>query len=164
MLVSYNRITFLSYILEEGVIMNTKTTASLIHRIASFETQYLNQQLRSLDLNSDQARAINFISSHPNSMQRDIAHYLNRQEASVTNLLKGLVRRNLIVRTIPLENERTKLLSLTQAGADLVESIQKSFTQMNILLEDPLSDAEATKLTQLLNTVQKEIDAQQNWI
>ena len=97
-------------------------------------------------------------------MQRDIAHYLNRQEASVTNLLKGLVRRNLIVRTIPLENERTKLLSLTQAGADLVESIQKSFTQMNILLEDPLSDAEATKLTQLLNTVQKEIDAQQNWI
>lgn len=30
--------------------MNTKTTASLIHRIASFETQYLNQELRSLDL------------------------------------------------------------------------------------------------------------------
>lgn len=142
--------------------MNSKTTASLIHRIASFETQYLNQQLRSIDLNSDQARAINYISSHPNSMQRDIAHYLNRQEASVTNLLKGLVRRNLIVRTIPAENERTKLLSLTQAGADLVANIQQAFTQMNGLLEEPLSDAEATKLTQLLNTIQKQVDENQD--
>lgn len=141
--------------------MNTKTTASLIHRIASFETQYLNQELRSLDLNSDQARAINFIAGHPNSMQRDIAHFLNRQEASVTNLLKGLVRRNLIVRTIPVENERTKLLSLTEAGANLVGNIQKSFTQMNVLLEESLSDAEATKLTQLLNTIQKQIDEKQ---
>ncbi|GAW99888.1 MarR family winged helix-turn-helix transcriptional regulator [Secundilactobacillus mixtipabuli] len=142
--------------------MNSKTTASLIHRIASFETQYLNQRLRSIDLNSDQARAINYISSHPNSMQRDIAHYLNRQEASVTNLLKGLVRRNLIVRTIPAENERTKLLSLTQAGADLVANIQQAFTQMNGLLEEPLSDAEATKLTQLLNTIQKQVDENQD--
>lgn len=94
-------------------------------------------------------------------MQRDIAHFLNRQEASVTNLLKGLVRRNLIVRTIPVENERTKLLSLTEAGANLVGNIQKSFTQMNVLLEESLSDAEATKLTQLLNTIQKQIDEKQ---
>jgi hypothetical protein len=54
------------------------------------------------------------------------------------------------------------LLSLTQAGANLVDDIQKSFSQMNILLEDSLSDAEATKLTQLLYTIQKQIDTEQN--
>jgi len=144
--------------LEEGEVLYTKTTSSFIHRIASFETQYLNQQLRTFGLNTDQARAINFISSHPDSMQRDIAHYLNRQEASVTNLLKGLVRRNLVIRTIPVENERTKLLSLTQAGNDLVAKIQATFMQINATLEDPLSDADATKLTELLNTVQKHLD------
>lgn len=138
--------------------MNSKNTASLVHRIASFETQYLNQQLRPLDLNSDQGRAINFIASHPDSMQRDVAHFLNRQEASVTNLLKGLVKRNLIVRTIPSNNERTKLLSLTKDGDALVDQIQEVFDQLNTLLEAPLSDAEATKLTQLLNNVQKQID------
>ncbi|MTV83172.1 MarR family winged helix-turn-helix transcriptional regulator [Secundilactobacillus folii] len=138
--------------------MNSKNTASLVHRIASFETQYLNKKLRSLDLNSDQGRSINFIANHPDSMQRDVARYLNRQEASVTNLLKGLVKRNLIVRTIPLTNERTKLLSLTKEGTALVPQIQEVFEQLNSLLEAPLSDAEATKLTQLLNNVQKQLD------
>jgi len=141
--------------------MYTKTTSSLIHYIASFETQHLNQKLRLLDLNTDQARTINFIANHPDSMQRDVARYLHRQEASVTNLLKGLVRRNLVVRTIPVENERTKLLSLTQAGTDLVEKIQASFTQINATLEDPLSDADATKLTELLYVVQKQLDKPQ---
>lgn len=137
-----------------GSIVNEKTTTSLIHQIASFETQYLNHALKSLNLNSDQGRAINFIAHHPNSMQRDIARYLNRQEASVTNLLKGLVARQLIVRTIPEENERTKILSLTQAGEDIVADIQRAFDQLTELLEAPLSDSEATKLTQLLNTIQ----------
>lgn len=134
--------------------MNYKTSASLIHQIASFETQNLNHQLKDLNLNSDQARTIYYISNHPNSMQREIAHYLHRQEASVTNLLKGLVRRGYVIRTIPSENERTKLLSLTEDGQTVVTQIEIAFSRLNDEIESPLSDAEVAKFIEYMNKIQ----------
>lgn len=137
--------------------MNVQTTSSLIHQIANFEVQFVNHHLRDLNLNSDQGRTMTYIAHHPHSKQRDIAHYLNRQEASITNLLKGLVNRNLVIRTVPLNNERTKLLSLTPEGEQALVRIEHVFHELNQLLQTPLNSDNAGDLNDLLHQVKTHI-------
>lgn len=137
--------------------MNAQTTSSLIHQIANFEVQFVNHHLRDLNLNSDQGRTMTYIAHHPHSKQRDIAHYLNRQEASITNLLKGLVNRNLVIRTVPLDNERTKLLSLTPEGEQALVRIEHVFHELNQLLQTPLDNDGASGLNNLLHQVKTHI-------
>ncbi|KRM77580.1 MarR family winged helix-turn-helix transcriptional regulator [Secundilactobacillus collinoides] len=134
---------------------NNHSAAALIHQINSRETAYINGQFRALSLNSEQGRVIAYVARHPQCKQRDVAHYLNRQEASVTNLVKGLVKRNLLSREVPVENERTKLLSLTAEGQELVVKIDAAFNRLQAFVDNSLTATERVTLESILEKVNR---------
>ncbi|ANZ60448.1 hypothetical protein AYR62_15055 [Secundilactobacillus paracollinoides] len=129
------------------------SAAALIHQINSRDTAYINKQFRALNLNSEQGRVISYVARHPQCKQRDVAHFLNRQEASVTNLVKGLAKRDLLSREVPEDNERTKLLSLTEEGETMVVKIDAAFDRLQAFVDGTLKDDERTTLEQLLEKV-----------
>ena len=131
----------------------THSAAALIHQIDSRETAYINGEFRTLGLNSEQGRVIAYVARHPQCKQRDVAHYLNRQEASVTNLVKGLAKRNLLSREVPVENERTKLLSLTAEGQELVIKIDAAFSRLQAFVDSTLTATERVTLASFLEKV-----------
>jgi len=135
-------------------LSNNPSVAHLIHILDIQQTHFVHQKLKLLHLNSTQGQVMSFIAHNPNCKQRDVATYLNKQEASVTNLLKNLAERKLIYRKIPNNNGRTKILSLTDQGKQLVTKIDLVFKQLQQQVDQTLTQDELTKLFQLLKKVQ----------
>lgn len=104
--------------------------SDLLHRAVDAETTYINNHLRTLNLNAQQARLLKYIGDHPGTLQKDLATYLNRQSATVTNMLKTMEQRGYIEREIPEYNERQKRLFLLPAGTELVARVATIFTAL----------------------------------
>lgn len=135
----------------------TVTIAALIHRLAAWQTAYMNQYLHDLSLNNDQANVIRFVNGHPGTNQQAIANLLSRNGASVTNLVKRLEQDSLLERRYLDGDERTKHLFLTTHGQAVNEQIDHGFTQLNRLVNEALTETQQTTtltgLTQLADTL-----------
>ncbi|WP_051296329.1 MarR family winged helix-turn-helix transcriptional regulator [Eisenibacter elegans] len=69
--------------------------------------------------------------------QRDIAAWVGKDKTSVTRLIHGLERRNLVVRVQHQVDRRNKLIYLTKAGKDLQKAlIDEAQRNLEIAQED----------------------------
>ncbi|WP_321388282.1 MarR family transcriptional regulator [uncultured Enterococcus sp.] len=107
-------------------------------------------RLKKIGLNVQQARTLNYIFANPGTIQKGLAAYLGKQDATITNLLKSLEKKQLILRKIPDDNERQKQLYLTEKGSATVEKIQALFSELEQTLSDLLSEAELAAAMQLM--------------
>jgi DNA-binding MarR family transcriptional regulator len=117
-------------------------TSELIYTLSTLQHNYIAHRLKSLQLNTLQARSLNYISLHPGTIQRSLSDYLGKKQATVTNILKLLEDRGYLLRKIQTDNERQKNLFLTMAGEKLVTDIQKIFIDLNTLINEPLAKSE----------------------
>lgn len=140
-------------------INGTMNFSEMLHQLANTETSYIHDRLHDLGLNNSQARLLKFIADHPGAMQKDAAAYLNRQNATVTNMLKGLEAHDYIERRIPATNERQKLLYLRPAGTALVTQIQAVFAELERLTEAAVPQAEQATLVSALQRITARIAA-----
>ncbi|MBL1225736.1 MarR family winged helix-turn-helix transcriptional regulator [Enterococcus sp. BWR-S5] len=133
--------------------MNFSTTESLseqIYAIHNKQQEYIQMRLKKIDLNVQQARTLNYIFANPGTIQKSLAAYLGKQDATITNLLKSLEKKQLILRKIPDDNERQKQLYLTEKGSVVVEKIQALFSELEQTLSDLLSETELADAMQLM--------------
>lgn len=107
-----------------------------------------HRRMRAFDLTPPQAISLRKLLEGPLSMG-SVAEVLSCDASTVTGIADRLEERQLIERRVDPADRRVKLLALTDAGRDLVQSIDGPFTT-----EIPgiagLSDAERAELTQLL--------------
>ncbi|MBB1095322.1 MarR family transcriptional regulator [Limosilactobacillus agrestis] len=94
------------------------------------QEKFVHDKLQQLGLNIQQARLIKYIADHPGTIQKDVATYLNRQTATMTNMLKGMEKKGYLNRKIPADNERQKQIFIEPKGEKLVESINEVFTSL----------------------------------
>lgn len=128
------------------------------HALSNAETGYIHAHLHDLHLNNSQARLLKHIADHPGALQKDAAAYLNRQNATVTNMLKGLETRGLIERKIPRDNERQKQLYLRPAGVELVKAIRAIFTALEQQIEAAVPTADQPQLIAQLQAIAAKIN------
>lgn len=128
-----------------------------IYTISVQQQNFVLQQLKLLQLNEMQARSLNFISAHSGTIQRNLAEYLGKQQATVTNLLKSLEEKQLIYREIPKENERQKNIYLTQTGKELVAKVQKIFVTLDKTVQAGLTKQQQAQLETLLTLVEEQL-------
>lgn len=134
-------------------INGTKNLSEQFHELTNAETGYIHARLHDLHLNNSQARLLKYIADHPGALQKEAAAYLNRQNATVTNMLKGLEARGYIERKIPKENERQKQLYLLPAGTALVKSIRHIFTGLEQQIEHAVPLADQLQLSRQLQAI-----------
>ncbi|WP_230678586.1 MarR family winged helix-turn-helix transcriptional regulator [Lacticaseibacillus zhaodongensis] len=121
--------------------------------VNSIQQVYIHTQLKTMGLNIQQSRALNYISEHSGTIQKELVNYLGKQKATVTNVLKALEERNLIVRRVPEHNERQKQLFLTAEGAAAVQQVQQIFVDIEGKINAGLTKEEHTQLLNLLQKV-----------
>lgn len=121
--------------------------------VNSIQQVYIHTQLKSMGLNIQQSRALNYISEHSGTIQKELVNYLGKQKATVTNVLKALEERNLIVRRVPEHNERQKQLFLTADGAETVQRVQQIFVDIEKQIDSGLTREEHVQLLGLLQRV-----------
>ncbi|WP_086313319.1 hypothetical protein A5821_000812 [Enterococcus sp. 7F3_DIV0205] len=110
---------------------NQESLAEKIYQISILQQNYVLQRFKELQLNSLQARSISYIFHHQGSMQRELAEYLGKKQATVTNILKGLEKRNVVYRKIPKNNERQKNIFLTTDGEQVAHQVSLIFKELD---------------------------------
>jgi DNA-binding MarR family transcriptional regulator len=77
---------------------------------------------RGADISIPQFRTLRFIQRHPDSSLSDLADHLGLALPSVSKLVDGLVKQELISRKESAEDRRKITLLLTETGASIVDS------------------------------------------
>lgn len=98
--------------------------------IAELEAADVERRLRQVHVNRQQARLLVFLDNEPGSSQKAIAQYLNRQDGTITNMLKTMANKGLLRRQIMENNERQKQVFLEPAGQKLVQQIRTVFSEL----------------------------------
>jgi DNA-binding MarR family transcriptional regulator len=97
---------------------------------------------RGSDISIPQFRTLRFIQRNPDSSLSNLAEHLGLTLPSVSKLVDGLVKQELVIRQESTADRRCLTLGLTQAGASIVNSARTS-AQANLAKNlDRLSDLE----------------------
>lgn len=127
---------------------NLDSLAEKVHHLESLQQRFVHKELKKIGLNMSQARTLDFLAVYPNVIQTDLADYLGKQKATVTNLLKVLENKNLVERKQSTDNARQKKLSLSTSGNQKVLLIQAIFAKLDKKLTGNLATSEIDELNQ----------------
>lgn len=139
------------------MISKREDLAEKIYAVSTLQQNFVVERLKSLDLNSLQSRSLNFIAMYPGTMQRELANYLGKQQATVTNILKVLEEKKLIYRRIPKNNERQKNIYLTPEGEQMVEKVQTIFDELGRQMESVFSKEERQQFELFLKRAEDQL-------
>ncbi|WP_430534187.1 MarR family transcriptional regulator [Listeria rocourtiae] len=117
-----------------------------IYQLSLLQQEYISKRLKGVHLNLLQAKSLNYVATHLGTIQKELANYLGKQNATITNILKELEKKGLIYREIPSDNERQKQIFLTVEGEKLVGYVQQAFHDLNEGMEQILSGRERKHL------------------
>lgn len=132
--------------------------ADRLHSLVTREIELVNGQLRAIGLNNQQARLLKFIGENPGTIQKTVARFLNRQTATVTNMLKSLEKQGYITRTIPDDNERQKQLNLTTKGSETLIAINRVFDELEVTVKQAVPEDQQAGLINNLNNIKQALD------
>ena len=138
---------------------NEHSVVEALYRLNTLNQGHVLAKLRELTLTIHQARSLLFIAKHPQTSQKNLADYLGKQDATVTNLVKVLEKRDLVTRSVVAGNERQKAVALTAKGQALVVKIHGVFHDREAAVKHLLSTPEREELLALLKRLTRELNA-----
>jgi DNA-binding MarR family transcriptional regulator len=130
-----------------------ETSLGLLRWIGWAQRKAAEEWIRARELSHEQSFTLGFLVQNPGSIQRDIAEMTRTSAASVSSLLQGLERRELIERRTEDGNERSKRVYATDAGAKLISGFDEAMADTEETILAPLDQAERDTLLALLKKV-----------
>ncbi len=119
--------------------------------------QAYGQRLAGLDLNLSQASLLSFVHESGPLSQTQLAEGLGVGRAATGTVIDALEKRRLVEREPDPSDRRVWLISVTQAGKDLVEPIGEIDRTLRSELRAGVSRAERQQLAQLLLRLQSNL-------
>ena len=113
--------------------------------------------IRARELSHPQAFVLGYLVKHPGAIQRDIAEITRTSAASVTSLLQGLERRDLVERRTEGGDERSKRVYATPAGVELIAGFDTAMAAVGETILAPLDQDERAALHALLTKLTAEL-------
>ena len=119
------------------------TSLGLIRWIGWAQMKAGEDWIRERELSHSQAFALGFLAQHPGAIQRDIAELTRTSAASVSSLLQGLERRELVERRTEDGNDRSKRVYATPAGVTLIAGFDTAMAAVDETILAPLDQRRA---------------------
>ncbi|MCS5733490.1 MarR family winged helix-turn-helix transcriptional regulator [Herbiconiux daphne] len=126
------------------------TSLELVRWIGWAQRRAGEDWIRERELSHEQAFVLGYLVKNPGAIQRDIAEVSRTSAASVSSLLQGLERRELVQRRTEPGNERTKRVFATPAGEQLIAGFETAMNAADETILAPLDEAERAALQALL--------------
>ncbi|MGL5066676.1 MAG: MarR family winged helix-turn-helix transcriptional regulator [Sarcina sp.] len=132
-----------------------KEISQLIREIDIRIKKRVDASLSETGLNGQQARLIGYIYRDQENgvIQNDLAKNFNRSKGSITSMLQGLEKKGYIKRVINEENERQKNIYVLDKGIALIDEFKNLFENIEIQINQSLTDEESENLKNLLQKV-----------
>lgn len=127
-----------------------KTSLDLMRWVGWAQMRAFQEWISARGITPEQGFVLGYLNDHPGAIQRDIAKVSRTTPASVTSLLQGLERRELISREQDSENARSKRVYITPAGAELIRGFDEATAQMSEDILSALTAAERDQLHSLM--------------
>ncbi|MCH3904297.1 MAG: MarR family transcriptional regulator [Lactobacillus sp.] len=134
-----------------------KNRAQQIYVVAQMENDYLLHALKNLNLSYDTAAIIKYVNDHPGTRQKEIAEYINKQPASVTNMIKRLEKRLLLIRRVDPDNSREKQVFLLKDGLDMVTKIKQAEQDLDDLIDPYVQADGSVKIREFYQTLKQKL-------
>ena len=129
------------------------TSLELVRWIGWAQMKAGEEWIRNRELSHAQSFVLGYLVQNPGAIQRDIADVSRTSAASVSSLLQGLERRELIERRTDDGNERTKRVFITPAGSELIAGFEAAMAAADDTILAPLNADERATLHTLLTKV-----------
>jgi MarR family transcriptional regulator, repressor for mepA len=133
------------------------STLELLRWIGWAQRKAAEDWVRARELSFEQSFVLGYLVQNPGAIQRDIAQMTRTSAASVSSLLQGLERRDLVERRTEPGDERSKRVYATPAGLELVSGFEKAMSDADETILAPLDPAERDTLHALLTKVTAEL-------
>ncbi len=133
------------------------TSLGLVRWIGWAQRKEGEDWIRARELSHEQAFVLGYLVQNPGAIQRDIAQISRTSAASVSSLLQGLERRELVERRTEGGNERSKRVYATPAGVELIAGFDTAMAAADETILAPLDRAERATLHALLTKITAEL-------
>lgn len=136
---------------------NLSSSLELVRWLGWAQRKAGEDWIRSRDLSHEQAFVLGFLVRNPGAIQRDIAQVSRTSAASVSSLLQGLERRDLVERRIENGDERRKRVYATPVGTELISGFEAAMADVDETILAPLDETERATLHTLLTKITAEL-------
>ena len=136
---------------------STPSPLELVRWISWAQMKAGEDWIRERELSHAQSFVLGYLVQNPGAIQRDIAQVSRTSAASVSSLLQGLERRDLVERRTDDGDERSKRVYATPAGIELIDGFDTAMAAANETILAPLSQAERASLHALLTKITAEL-------
>jgi MarR family transcriptional regulator, repressor for mepA len=133
------------------------TPLELVRWIGWAQRKAAEDWVRARELSFEQSFVLGYLAQNPGAIQRDIARMTRTSAASVSSLLQGLERRELVERRTEAGDERRKRVYVTAAGAELISGFEAAMAAADETILAPLDEAERATLLALLTKITAEL-------
>lgn len=133
------------------------TSLGLVRWIGWAQKRAGDEWIRARELTHEQAFALGYLVQKPGAIQRDLAEATRTSAASVSSLLQGLERRELVERRTEGGDERRKRVYATDAGERLIAGFEEAMAEADESILAPLDDDERAALFALLTKITNQL-------
>lgn len=121
----------------------------------------LDERLIPYDITNQQARIVGYIGDNEESgnsiSQKDIEMAMGLKGSSITSLMQGLERKGFILRSSSAIDARTKELSLTSKGQELINEFKEVFDETEDRITRHMTEEQRETFLQMLQLVNKNV-------
>ncbi|HEL8745220.1 TPA: MarR family transcriptional regulator, partial [Listeria monocytogenes] len=106
-----------------------KTMDTLIRSIMIKSKRKMDAKVAQFGLTTQQARVLGFLNDNAANeiIQKDLQRIFQTRGASITSLIQGLEKKELISRKPSIRDGREKVVTLTEEGKRIVDEFNESF-------------------------------------
>lgn len=104
-----------------------------------------------------QPKILDYLKDHDGAVQKDIASACHIEPASLTSVLNGMEKKNLIIRKMQKDNRRSLYVFLTENGREHANRIRSEFEKIEENALDGFTQEEKTMLEDYLLRVYQNI-------
>ena len=119
--------------------------------------KHLFASVRGLGLTVGQPKVLDYLQDHDGSSQKEIAKGCYIEPATLTSLLAGMEKKELITRSMKKGDRRTLYVYMTEKGKEIQSKISTEFMKLEHIAFQNMSGQEQEQLIHLLSLVHKNI-------
>lgn len=106
-----------------------------------------------IDLTFEQLVILFILEEKDGQNLRDLAERADRERTTISRMIKGLERRNLVIRVPDKTDGRNKLVFLTHAGREMIDMVQVHTSEFDELAYRGISKKEIAETERVLNKI-----------
>jgi DNA-binding MarR family transcriptional regulator len=129
----------------------------LLTEVVRLQLRVYNQRFRATGLQQTQVAALIHLDRIEALSQTDLAARLGMKKAATGTLIDGLEGKGLVERRRALDDRRLQLVSITDAGREVVETVDRMAEELGTGYRRGISRAERVQLVSILQRLRENL-------